>query len=86
MKNLNAVAASASSREDFVLFLEELLSDLEENGSEWENPDLKRFLDAMSRWVLSLDHVYHNLGRGKPPAEPTWRLLCEMFLAARIYE
>jgi hypothetical protein len=30
IKNLNAVAASASNREDFVIFIEELLRDLEE--------------------------------------------------------
>jgi hypothetical protein len=86
MKNLNSVAALAGSRADFVIVIEELLRDLEENGDEWENPDLHRFLDAMSRWVLSLDHLYSNLGRGEVPVQPSWRLLCEMFLAARIYE
>jgi hypothetical protein len=86
MKNLNEVAALATTREDFVVFLEELQRDLRDNGHEWENPDLERFLDAMSRWVLSMEHVYRNLGKGVPPAQPSWKLLCEMFLAARIYE
>ena len=86
MRNLNGVAEAAMSREDFVIFLEELRRDLEDNAHEWENPELESFLDAMSRWVLSLEHYYRNVGRGEPPSQPSWRLLCEMFLAARVYE
>ncbi len=83
--DLDQLADAVESREDFVLFVQALSSDLAENPHNWENPTLPRYLDAMASWVPSLDRFYEN--GGEPvPEQPTWNLLAQVLYAARIYE
>jgi hypothetical protein len=44
---------SASTRDDLVRTIAELLADSQQNRDrdEWENPTLDRFLEAMGAWV-----------------------------------
>ena len=73
------------TREDLAVFIEELRQDLRENSASWENPDLPRFLDALSAWTSSMDGFYRNSGRSLPIA-PEWKTFAEMLVAAKIYE
>lgn len=74
-----------STKEDFSSFIDSLKVDLKENPTDWENPQLDRFLDAMSAWVLSMENVNRNLGR-EVIVEPTWKTFGEILLAAKFYE
>ncbi len=76
---------SISTREDLVVFIERLRTDLEAEPSSWENTDLGRFLDALSGWTADLDGYFENRGERVPEA-PSWRLVGQMLLAARHYE
>jgi hypothetical protein len=73
------------SKEDLADFVSALKLDLETHPLEWENPTLGRFLNAMERWIASMDNYYKNTGQ--PPVEiPTWRTFADILLASKMYE
>jgi hypothetical protein len=73
------------STNDFIRFVESLRADLAEKPSEWENPTLDRFLEAMAAWVAASDHYFLNSKRPIPDTV-SWRFLAEALAAARSYE
>ena len=83
--NLDVIQARIKSKKDFIFFLENLIKDLKENPSEWENNNLERFLGAMSAWVEDMDGLYNNLGI-KPPDNIDWQFFGQLLLASRKYE
>jgi len=85
MTTLDEQVDQIQTRKDFVAFVRALLKDLSDHPERWENNDLQSFLDALSAWVEDMDGYYLN--RGEPmPKEPSWRVLAQMLLAAKIYE
>lgn len=76
---------SPFTREDFVAFIQRLEQDFRNSPHDWENKDLPSFLDAFGRWVAAMDGYYLNHGQPVPKVL-TWRVLCDMFEAAKIYE
>ncbi len=73
------------SREDFAAFVRLLLRNREAKPGEWENRDLPTFLDALAAWVEDMDGYYRNLGQPLPD-QPSWKMLGQMLLAAKVYE
>lgn len=53
---------------------------------DWENPELGRFLEAMTRWLESADNYYRNTGQALDSSQASWRLFADMLMAAKIYE
>lgn len=73
------------SREDFAAFVRLLLHNREVKPEDWGNRDLPTFLEALAAWVEDMDGYYQNLGQPMPE-QPSWMLLGQMFLAAKVYE
>jgi hypothetical protein len=73
------------SREDFTDFLGVLLADFKKNPNDWENRDLDSFLKALKAWVEDMDGYFQNLGE-TVPAQPSWKTLGQILLAAKVYE
>lgn len=69
---------SIKTRGDFIAFLKLLEQDLKHNRDDWENPDLERFLEAMSAWLTDTN--------GKGSDDPSWALFASALLAAKVYE
>jgi len=85
MGALDARASQPLSRAELVGFLEQLADSLLEEPELWENADLESFLRAWSAWLDDMDGFFVN--RGEPvPESPSWQLVAQMLLAARIYE
>lgn len=66
------------TRNDVIQTLDTLHADLRANPSEWENPTLDRYLEAMSAWLYS--------ARLREVNEPSWELICDLLEAGKIYE
>ncbi|MFJ5956047.1 hypothetical protein ACIQC5_08800 [Paenarthrobacter sp. NPDC092416] len=65
--------------------IDQLRDNLKEDPESWENPDLDRFLESLAAWTRDMDGVFLN--RGEPlPEVPSWELIADMLLAAKIYE
>jgi hypothetical protein len=73
------------SREDFVAFLNALLTDFETDPGSWENDDLERYFGAMAAWVADMDGYYLNRAESIPE-NVTWKVLGQILLAAKYYE
>jgi len=81
---LHEQARTVRTREVFVRFVEALARNFEECPDEWENPTVGQFLEALGRWTEDMDGYYRNVNR-PIPREPSWQLLADMLMAARIY-
>lgn len=69
------------SRDDFAEFVAAILAEWRTSGAtEWENPTLDRFLDALAAFALG--RVAEQAGQ----ETATWRLFAEMLAAATGYE
>lgn len=74
-----------NSREDLANFISELKIDLNQNNSEWENPSLERFLEAMQGFVVNLDGWEKNCNIDTTKMT-SWQLVGHLLLAAKMYE
>ena len=83
--DLEKLINSIETNEDLANFIETLLVDLRVNAVAWENADLERFLEAMAAWVRSMENAYKNTGR-KFPSQPSWKMIADILLAAKMYE
>lgn len=83
--NLIEKVHSIESREDLSAFITCLLHDLEQNGESWENATLDSYLEALAAWIADMDGYYLNK-REAIPAQPTWKAIGEMLMAAKMYE
>ncbi|WP_442013817.1 DUF7660 family protein [Paenarthrobacter sp. YAF11_1] len=73
------------SRQDLADFIDQFRDSLRQDPESWENNDLESFLEALSAWTREMDGYFTN--RGEPvPDVPSWRLIAQMLLAARVYE
>jgi hypothetical protein len=84
-RDLDVLADSIRTRQDFSQFVRLLRDDLVRNPDHWDNDTLLSFLDAMSGWAADMEGAFLNQGRSVPE-EPTWRLFAQMLRAAQIYE
>ncbi len=73
------------TRSDLVDFLHALRSNLEGDPDGWENRSLDDYLDALARWLGSMEQLFINTGR-PVPNDPTWQLMGRAVLAAKSYE
>lgn len=73
------------SREELVEFVKALSDDFRDNSDSWENANLQRFLDALGAWVEDMDGYYQNQGQ-LLPEQPTWKVIGDILMAAKVYE
>lgn len=98
---LHELANRVDSKETFLEFVDALRADWEASRVEeiahpsspygpdargWENPELGRFLGALTDWLESADNYYRNTGETLDSSQPSWRLFADMLMAAKIYE
>lgn len=63
------------SQKDFILFLEALKKDFQNNKEEWENGKLEQFLEGLYGYCMD-----------KEQEELSWKVVAELLLAAKVYE
>jgi hypothetical protein len=85
MKNIEQIAKSVRSKKDFILFLEVLITDLNENLNEWENKTLPDYLGAMQSWSEDMEGYYLN-NNLEVPQDVNWKVVTDILMAARVYE
>lgn len=83
--SLDARAGGPMTREQLVAFLDQLADSFLKEPERWENADLESLLRAWSAWLEDMDGFFLNRGESVP-SEPSWQLVAQMLLAARVYE
>ena len=81
-----ARARAVSSKADFVEFLRALKADLVANPGDWENPTLGGYLAGMAEFARDIEGYYANRRESVDLEAPSWRVMAEILVAARVYQ
>jgi hypothetical protein len=73
------------TREDLIVFLQELHQDHRDNPQAWDNNTLELFLEALAAWAQDMDGFYLNQ-KLPVPEKPEWKTFAHMLVAATMYE
>lgn len=76
---------NVSTRDELVAFAKSLAADFRENPDAWENTTVDAYLEAFAAWVEDMDGFYLNQGESIPES-PSWRVVADMLMAAKMYE
>jgi len=74
------------SKQEFVVFLRELHADYLQNGKDWENTSLERFLEAMIAYTEDIQGYYENTNQNIDANKPSWKVFADILEGASIYE
>lgn len=69
---------SINTKDIFIIYLEELRKDFEENGGDWENTSITTYFESMKAWVEDSPDVNEE--------ENVWVLLSTLLTAPKYYE
>lgn len=85
MTNFEQKINEIHSKEDFVGFVELLLSNLNGSPNEWVNKTLSEYLEGIASWTEDMEGYYHN--KNLPvPENVNWKVFANILVAAKIYE
>ncbi len=84
-KAIDDVTEGIQTKEDFESFLLLLIEDLKKK-SDRENNDLESYLRGLYGFVKDISGYYKNLRENIDIHKPSWRILADILLAARVYE
>lgn len=85
MIDFNQRINEINSKEDFVDFVELLVSNLNKNPEEWTNKTLSEYLESLASWTEDMDGYYKN--NGLPiPENINWKVFANILVAAKMYE
>ncbi|SEI49148.1 hypothetical protein SAMN05216327_1023 [Dyadobacter sp. SG02] len=74
-----------TNKEDFVSFMELLLSNLNSNPEEWANKNLSEYLEGIAGWTEDMEGYYQN--NNIPfPENINWKVFANILIAAKMYE
>lgn len=74
-----------SSKEDFVSFMELLVSDFNNNPNEWTNKTLLEYLEGIASWTEDMEGYYKN-NNIPIPENVNWKVFANILIAAKMYE
>jgi hypothetical protein len=75
-----------TDRQSFIKFLELLHQDFLQNQSEWENPNLDRFLEVMIAYTEDIQGYYDNTNQNINADTPSWKVFADILKGSKIYE
>ncbi len=85
MTDFNKKINEINNKEDFVNFVELLVSNLKSNPEEWTNKSLLEYLESISSWTEDMEGYYQN--NDMPiPENINWKVFANILIAAKMYE
>ncbi len=85
MIDFNQKINEIHSKEDFVNFVELLVSNLKSNPEEWTKKTLPEYLESISSWTEDMEGYYQN--NSIPiPENVDWKVFANILIAAKMYE
>jgi hypothetical protein len=83
--NIKRQHINVTDRHSLVQFIQSLANDVTSHPEQWENRDLGAYLEAMAGWLEDMDGYYINKKLPVPDV-PSWSLIADILLAAKVYE
>jgi len=84
--NIYEFSKKITTKKDFEQFLSYLIEDFKNNRSTWDNDKIETFLDGALRFTESIDNYYRNMNESVDTTTPSWKLIADILLAAKVYE
>lgn len=85
MRKFYEIVDDVGNKEDFLKFMNALISDLKANPEDWENSSLESYLEAINNWTNDMDGYYQNTNQ-PIPTDVNWKVFAEILTAATMYE
>lgn len=85
MIDFNQKIIEIKSKEDFINFIELLVSNLKNNPEEWSNKTLSEYLESISSWTEDMEGYYQN-NKIPIPENIDWKVFANILIAAKMYE
>lgn len=86
-EELYEMAASTTTRKEFLLFLKELMESYSKRQpGEWQNDDLESYLSGLFGFASDIEGYFTNWGEPVDTEMITWRMMAQMLCAAAKYE
>lgn len=85
MTDFNKKINEINSKEDFINFIELLVSNLKNNPEEWTNKSLPEYLESISSWTEDMEGYYQNNDMAVPE-NINWKVFANILIAAKMYE
>jgi hypothetical protein len=85
MIDFNQKINEINCKDDFVNFVELLVSNLKNNPDEWTNKTLQEYLESISSWTEDMEGYYQNNGI-HIPENVNWKVFANILIAAKMYE
>ncbi|MCD9628612.1 hypothetical protein LVK04_14590, partial [Tenacibaculum maritimum] len=80
IKEINKI----EKKEDFTNFISLLIKSYD-NSSNWENKNLKDYLEGLGSWIEDMDVFFENMNIDKPE-NINWKFIAMALSAATVYE
>jgi hypothetical protein len=84
------IVKNVKTKNEFLRFLEILIKDFIEHQEDWENVNLKDFLEAMHSWISDTEEddmaVFEDRKNKESPKKMNWNILANILCASKIYE
>ncbi|WP_152049232.1 DUF7660 family protein [Tautonia marina] len=77
---------SVASRLALAQFVDRLHANLQAAPSDWENPTLEQFLEALAAYLRDVPGYLKNARSPLDPERPSWELFALVLAGARVYE
>lgn len=74
------------TRDEFIEFISDVARDYELNGHNWENRDIRSYLEAIAAWLEDCDGYYQNVGPPRDVEVPHWQVFADAVSVGRVYE
>ncbi|MGW9454252.1 DUF7660 family protein [Streptomyces sp. NPDC055632] len=85
MTDLVEMSDAIRTREDLAAFLRAAGQDISANPKDWKSNSLQQFVEAWGAWVEDCPGWFAWRG-DSVPEQPTWWLVGQMVMAAKVYE
>lgn len=76
---------NVESKDDFISFVEMLISDFKQNKDEWENQTVEDYLEGLKSWVEDMEGYYKNT-KQPVPENINWNFFVNILYSGKIYE
>jgi len=74
------------TKQEFILFIENLRTDFIENKEQWENKTIEDYLEAMANYVEDIDGYYKNTNQNIDLEMVNWKVFSDILKGSTIYE
>jgi hypothetical protein len=80
-----SIAENVQDKNTLILLIDELIRDYKNNPDDWENTNLKLYLNGMAGWILDFEGAYKKL-KINIPKNINWKSIAKIIINPNNYK